>query len=151
MTTTDERSLGQLVASATEDLSALIRGEIALAKAELKMSASAAAKGAGMFAGAAFVAVLAIILASITIALAIEALGLPGWLAFLIVTVFYLVVAAVLALIGKKALGKVGPPKRTIASVSEAKQILSHSDGKNAPGSDLATSASSSMSARTDR
>lgn len=128
MTTTDERSLGRLVASATEDLAALIRGEIALAKAELKVSVGAAAKGAGMFAGAAFVAVLAVILLSITAALGIEALGLPGWLSFLIVAVFFLLVAAVLGLIGKKALGKVGPPKRTIASVSDAKEILSHPD-----------------------
>jgi hypothetical protein len=128
MTTTDERSVGQLVASATEDLSALIRSEVALAKAELKVSVGAAAKGAGLFAGAAFVAMLAIVLLSITLALGIAALGLPGWVAFLIVTVFYLLVAGVLALIGKKALSKVGPPKRTLASMSDAKEILSRSD-----------------------
>lgn len=123
-----EKSLGQLVAGATEDVSALIRGEIALAKSELKVSVSSAGIGAGLFAGAGFLAVLAIILLTITAALGLEEAGLPGWLSFLIVAVFLILVAAVLALIGKNAFKKVGPPRRTIASVQDAKEIISHGD-----------------------
>ena len=128
MPSTQDRSLGQLVAAATADISALIRGEIALAKSELKVSVSAGAIGLGLFAGAGFLALLAVILLTITLALGLEALGLPGWLSFLIVAVFLLVVGAVLAVLGRRSFKKVGPPRRTIASVQDAKEILQRND-----------------------
>jgi hypothetical protein len=133
MTTRDERTLGQLVATATEDLSNLIRGEIALAKSELKVSVSKIAQGAGLFAAAAFLALLAVILLTITAALGLEAAGLPGWLSFLIVAVAFLLVAAVLGYVGLRAFKKVGPPRRTIASVNEAKEMLTNRGGDDVP------------------
>ena len=45
------RSIGTLVSSITEDLSTLVRGEIALAKAEMAASAKSAARGAALLAG----------------------------------------------------------------------------------------------------
>jgi len=128
MPSTQEKSLGQLVAAATADISALIRGEIALAKSELKISVSAGAMGAGLFAGAAFLALLAVILLTITMALGLEELGVPGWLSFLIVAVFLLLVGLVLALLGRRSFRKVGPPRRTIASVQDVREILHRSD-----------------------
>jgi hypothetical protein len=128
MPSTQDRSLGQLVSAATADLSALIRGEIALAKSELKISVSAGATGLGLFAGAGFLALLAIILLTITMALGLVALGLPGWLSFLIVAVFLLLVGVVLALLGRRSFKKVGPPRRTIASVQDVTEILHRSD-----------------------
>ena len=53
-----ERTLGQLVASATQDISALVRSEIALAKAEIAVQAKKAGVGGGLLAGAAVVALL---------------------------------------------------------------------------------------------
>ena len=128
MPSTQEKSLGQLVAAATADISALVRGEIALAKSELKISASAGAIGLGLFAGAGFLVMLAVILLTITLALGLEALGLPGWLSFLIVAFFLILVGVVLALLGRRSFKKVGPPRRTIASVQDAKEILHRSD-----------------------
>lgn len=133
MTTRDERTLGQLVATATEDLSNLIRGEIALAKSELRVSLGKLAESAGLFAAAAFVALLAVILLTITAALGLEAAGLPGWLSFLIVAVAFLLIAAVLAFVGLRAFKKVGPPRRTIASVNEAKDMLTNRGGDDVP------------------
>ena len=43
----EKQSLGNLVSGVTEDLSSLIRGEIELAKTELRDSAQVASKGAG--------------------------------------------------------------------------------------------------------
>ena len=126
MSTRDERSLGQLVASATESLSDLIRGEIALAKSELRFSLNKAGQGIGLFAAAAFVVVLAVIILCITAALGLEALGLPAWLSFLIVAVFLLLVAAVLGFIGYREVKQVKAPERTIATVQEAKEVLTH-------------------------
>ena len=51
-----ERTIGQLVADATHDLEGIVRGEIALAKAEVTDGAKVLGKGAGLLAGAAFLA-----------------------------------------------------------------------------------------------
>ena len=53
-----ERTLGQLVADATADISTIVRSEIALAKAEITGEAKIAGKGAGLLGGAAFVGLL---------------------------------------------------------------------------------------------
>ena len=57
-TTGTERTIGQLVADATHDLEGIVRGEIALAKAEVTDGAKVLGKGAGLLAGAAFLALM---------------------------------------------------------------------------------------------
>ena len=117
--TTDDRSLGELVSTATRELSTLLHQEVALAKAEIKKEVTAAGKGAGMFGGAGLTGLFALIFLSIAAAYGIAALGLPlGW-GFFIVGALYLVVAAVLALSGKKKISQVGPPERTIETVKD--------------------------------
>ena len=113
-----ERSLGELVQLATKDLSLLVSQEIALAKAEIKREATAAGKGAGLFGGAGFTGLFALLFLSVALAFAI---GKPTTLGvgFLIVGLLYLVVAAVLALLGKKQVGRVGAPERTIATLKD--------------------------------
>jgi hypothetical protein len=114
-----EKSLGELVATATKDLSLLVSQEVALAKAELKKEVAHAGKGAGMLGGAGFMGLFALIFLSIALAYAISWFGIGlGW-GFFIVGMLYLVVAAVLALLGKKQISKVGPPEKTIATVKD--------------------------------
>ena len=114
-----EKSLGELVAAATKDLSLLVTQEVALAKAELKKEVAHAGKGAGMLGGAGFLGLFALIFLSIALAYAISWFGIGlGW-GFFIVGMLYLVVAAVLALLGKKQISKVGPPEKTIATVKD--------------------------------
>lgn len=114
-----DKSLGELVAVATRDLSTLVTTEIALAKAEIKREVTAAGKGAGLFGGAGFAGLFALIFLSIALAYGIAALGLAlGW-GFFIVGAVYLVIAAVLALTGKKKIGQVGTPEKTIESVKD--------------------------------
>lgn len=111
-----ERTLGQLVASATQDLSTLVRSEIALAKAEVSVQVKKAGVGGGLLAGAAVIGFYSVYFIFTTIAEGIQALGLPRWLSFLIVTVFMLLVAGVLALLGIKKMKTVKPtPEKTIA------------------------------------
>jgi Putative Actinobacterial Holin-X, holin superfamily III len=129
MTTTDERveepTIGRLVADASRDLSALIRGEIALAKSELKISVRAGGVGAGLLGAAAFLGLLAVILLSIAIAYFIDMIpGINTAVAFLIVFALYLLVAGILALIGVKKLKQVGPPERAIAQAQKSKEIF---------------------------
>ena len=119
-----EPSLGALVASATKDLSSLVRSEIELAKHELKDEAKHAIAGSGMFGAAAFLGLLATVLLTIAAAYGLTALGLhPAW-AFLIVAVVLLLVAGVLALIGKKQVSKISAPERTIRTTKESVATL---------------------------
>ncbi len=118
------RSLGHLVSDATRDLSALVKNEIALAKIELRDDAKAAAKGGAMFGAAAALGLLALILLSFAAVYGLVALGLAqGW-SFLIVAAVFLLVAGILALIGKKALTRIRPPERTITTTKETITVL---------------------------
>lgn len=127
-----EQSLGALFAEASRDLSTLVHDEIELAKAEVRRDVKNGVTGGAMFGAAGFVAVLAVILLSIAAAYGLVAAGLhPGW-AFLIVAAVYLVAAVVLALMGKRAVAKVGPPKRTIRTSKETAAFLKHPRSANA-------------------
>ncbi|HEU4946913.1 MAG TPA: phage holin family protein [Kribbella sp.] len=119
-----EPTVGQLVANASRDLSSLVRSEIELAKAELKSTAKAAGTGAGMFGAASFLVLLAIILLSIAAAYGLNALGLHPALSFLIVAAVYLLLAAMLVLIGKQQLGKAKGPQRAIETSKESVEAL---------------------------
>lgn len=116
--TDQDASLGDLVAAATQNLSTLMKQEVQLAKIEIKREVVAAGKGAGLLGGAGALGVLGGIFVSIALAYALNEV-LPTFLSFLLVGVVYLVVAGLLALIGKKSLSKVGPPEKTIATVKD--------------------------------
>ena len=123
MTETDEvrdRPTGELMRDLTEQTTALVRKEIALAKVELTEKGKKAGVGAGMFGAAALFGAGAF--AAIT-ACAILALAtfLDGWLAALIVAVVYVAIAGVLALRGKKQVKQATPPvpERAVDSTKE--------------------------------
>jgi hypothetical protein len=122
--TATERSLGELFASATRDLSALVRNEIELAKLELQLSMQRTAVGVAMFAAAAFLAVVAFILLSFAAVYGLNNLGLGLAWCFLIVTGVYLLIAAIMILVGRSQLKKVGPPQRAIDSTKDSIEAL---------------------------
>jgi TRAP-type C4-dicarboxylate transport system permease small subunit len=127
-----EASLGQLIASASRDFSALIRSEVELAKAEIRQEAQRAATGAAMFVAAGFFVLLAVVLLSIAAAYGLHALGVPlGW-AFLIVTGFYLLIALILVLVGRRLVRRIGPPARTIRTTKDNVALLKGSSGASA-------------------
>lgn len=117
-------STGQLVTSIKEDLSSLVRGEIELAKAELRESAARAGVGGALVGVAGYIAALATVLISVAAAFGLTALGLhPGW-AFLIVGVLYLLVAAGLLLIARNRFRGIKGPERAMRVAAEASQAL---------------------------
>ncbi|HEX6937282.1 MAG TPA: phage holin family protein [Actinomycetes bacterium] len=128
-----EETLGALIATASRDLSALVRSEIELAKAELRVDVKNGATGGAMFGAAAFLGVLVVILLSIAAAYGLVALGLHPGLAFLAVAVFYLLVAVVLVLVGKRTVSKVGPPERTIRTSKDTAAFLKSPRSGDAP------------------
>lgn len=110
----DSPSIGQLFSEVTNDLSTLMRQEVALAKAEATQSAKQASKGVGMFAGAGYTGHLTVLFLSFAAAWALGDWWEAPALGFLVIAVLWGIVAAVLALRGKKEMEAVkGMPKTT--------------------------------------
>ncbi|GHD49133.1 phage holin family protein [Mycetocola manganoxydans] len=115
-------SLGDLLGEVTRDISTLFRQEVELAKAELSQSAKKAGKGAGMFGGAGVAGFMALLFLSIALWWGLGLLIGNVWSA-IIVAVIYGIVAAVLAMRGKKEVEEItGAPKtaETLKKVPEA-------------------------------
>lgn len=104
----DDRSLGQIVGDIAADLSTLVKQELALAKTELKDEATKAGKGAGMLAGAGVAGHIALITLSVALGYLLSRV-MDLDIAFFLVTLLWLVIAAVLALMGKKELKNANP------------------------------------------
>jgi hypothetical protein len=119
-------TIGRLVHDATQDISALVQKEIQLAKSELKVSVRAGGTGIGLFAGAIFLVVLAVIMLSVAIAYFINwnGEGLDLHWAFLIVFAFYLLIAALLVFIGIRKVKQVRGPERAIEQGREIPRAL---------------------------
>ena len=117
-------TIGRLVTDASRDISSLIQKEIQLAKSELKISVRAGGVGVGLFAGAAFIAVLAIIMLSVSFAYFIHWAGLGLHWAFLIVFGVYLLIAALLGYLGYRKVKQVRGPERAIEQGREIPKAL---------------------------
>ena len=98
--TQNRPSIGELLSDVSQDISTLMRQEVELAKAEIKQSATRAGKGAGMFAGAGLAGHMVLLFLSISAWWAIGDKAGYGWSA-LIVAAIWLVIGAVLAVVGR--------------------------------------------------
>jgi Putative Actinobacterial Holin-X, holin superfamily III len=105
-----EMSTAELVQQASEQLSRLVRDEIALAKAELAEKGKRAGIGAALFGAAGTLGIYGLGAAIATSIIALD-LVVPLWVATLIVTVTLFGIAGVLALLGKKQLSRAVPPE----------------------------------------
>ena len=101
------------------DLSKLMRQELELAKAEMKVELSKAGKGAGLLGGAGYAGLLLGVFASITLMYLLN-LAMPLWVAALIVTALWAAVAFVLYTKGREQIKTVNPtPTQTLNSLKE--------------------------------
>jgi uncharacterized membrane protein YqjE len=105
-----DQSTAELVQRASEQLSKLVRDEIALAKAELAERGKHAGIGIGLFGAAGVLAVFGIGVLITTLIVVFD-LFLPLWLAALIVAVALFLIAGILALFGKNQVTKAVPPE----------------------------------------
>ncbi len=119
----EHTSLGDLLGDVSRDVSTLMRQEVALAKAEIKESATLAGKGAGMLAGAGVAGHFVLLFLSVAVWWAIGSLTGLGWAA-LIVAVIWAIIAAILAVVGKKNLKSVKGAPQTAETVKEIPQTL---------------------------
>jgi preprotein translocase subunit Sss1 len=132
----EKSDIADLIASIQSDVKAIVRGEIELAKAELIPQAKRAGIGAGLFGAVGYLGLSAMAVLFSTIGFA-WAIGFQAWFhldllpalfwGFLTDTVTILLLAGVLALIGKAQL-TFSEPKATItqaeASVTAVKDAV---------------------------
>jgi uncharacterized membrane protein YqjE len=120
-----DRGTGELVKQLSNQVSALVRQEVELAKAEAAEKGKKAGLGAGMFGGAGVAGLL--MLGSLTAFLILVlALAIPAWASALLVTVLWAAVAGVLALQGRNKLREIGKPvpEKTVETLKEDVQWL---------------------------
>ncbi|WP_181806406.1 phage holin family protein [Streptomyces shenzhenensis] len=123
-----ERSIGQLFASATAEMSALVHDEIALAKAQLKQDVKRGATSGGAFSAAGVLLLFSLPMLNFALAY-----GIRTWsqwnlaVCFLLSFAANVLVAVALALVGvvfaKKAKKGQGPQK-VAASMKETAHVL---------------------------
>ena len=105
----DAASTSELVRRAAEQISTLVRDELALAKVELVEKGKRAGLGGGLFGTAAVLAWFAVGLL-LTLLVVVLDLAWPLWLAVLVVLVVVLAAAGVAALLGRQQLQRAVPP-----------------------------------------
>ncbi|MFF8284143.1 phage holin family protein [Streptomyces albus] len=125
----DGRSLGQLVAAATAEMSALVHDEIALAKAELRQDVKRGVMGSGAALIAGVFLLFALPVLSFAAAYGIHNLGLGLAWSFLIVGGAFIVLALILLLAALAKFKKVAKSKsaqKSMASARQSASVLSH-------------------------
>ena len=123
-----DQSLGDLVALAAKDISQLIRGEISLAKIELRGDLKRVAVAVVLLAMSAFVACLMLVLLCFAFAYGLMTLGIWSWASFLIVAGVCLLLIGLAALVAILRVRGVTGLRTTRASVQETITVLRSSD-----------------------
>jgi hypothetical protein len=127
----ETRSIGEILGHVTQDVSTLMRQEVALAKAEVSQSAKNAGKGAGMLVGAALGGFFLLLFLSTAAMWGLgHLLDSDGWAA-LIVAVVWGIIAAILGVVGKKELQKVRGIPDTTDTVGKIPNALKGQEEKN--------------------
>ncbi|MFC6010140.1 phage holin family protein [Nocardia lasii] len=129
-------SIGSLVRDATEQMSTLVRAEVALAKAEVTGEIKKGLTGSVFF----ILALVVLLFSSFFFFFFVAELldtWLWRWAAFLIVFLLMVVATVVLALLGWLKVRKVRAPEKTIDSLKQSAEVLpaafAHRDGTDAP------------------
>ena len=121
-----DEGIGSLISGLIGDLQELVRGEVRLARAELREDALALGRGAGMLAAGAFVGLTGFIFLMLAVTYLLNK-AFQMWVAAGIVAVALLVLAAILALVGKSRLSAANlKPEQTIASLKEDREWAKH-------------------------
>ena len=115
-----ERPVGELLKQHGDQTSTLVRQEIDLARAELSQKGKEAGKGAGLFAGAAVIGLLAAGALTAFLIMLLDG-ALANWLSALIVGVVFAGIAGALAAAGRNRIKRATPPvpEQTVETVKE--------------------------------
>lgn len=120
----DPRPTGTLLSDAVNQLTRLVRGEVALAKAEVTQNIKNAALGVGLLVGAVVLVLVGLFILAEALVVALGELIGDGWAA-LIVGILILAVAGILAMRGLNSLKPENiAPSRTVANVQADAQTI---------------------------
>jgi hypothetical protein len=115
----DERPLSELLSDLTSQVGQLVRKEVELASAEIKVEVKRASKAGGALGAAGLAGYFALLLLSFALAWGLTEL-VPTWIAFTIVAVLWGAAAAVLFTTGKERLDKLNlKPEQTVETLKE--------------------------------
>jgi uncharacterized membrane protein YqjE len=115
-------SIGSLLSGLLQDLQELVRGEITLARAEVREDVASASKGAATLAGSALIGVTGFIFAMLAVTYLLNQ-EMRMWIAAGIVGLSLLAIAGILFLIGKRKLSATNlKPDQTIDSLKEDRE-----------------------------
>lgn len=120
-----DQSIGSLVKEATEQVSTLLRAEVELARAEVTAEVKKGLQGSVFFIVALVVLLFSLFFFFFAVG-EILAIWLPRWAAFSIVFGIMIITAALAGLLGYLRVRKIRKPERTIESLKESAQVLSH-------------------------
>lgn len=147
----EERDTKEIVQSITDDIKIIVQGQIELARAEIMPSVKHGGVGAGIFGGAGYFALNGLSLLFIAGALGIAVLIKHWWaLGFAIMGVVLLLIAGLLALIGRGQLAKAKANKPT-APTAEVKAALEEVKGAIKRGNEAAKGPLALSRSSTDR
>ena len=119
-----EPSVIALVRDAVRDFSVIVKGEIALASAELKRQAAAGAAGGMLLAIVVSLLSVAGLFASFALAYGLNAAGIWLWASFLIVAGLYLLFSIILVFIAVIAFRKIKGPQNASRIAAQTKAYL---------------------------
>ena len=129
-----EPSLGELVKEATTQVSALVRAEVELARAEITSDVKKSLTGSVFFVAALVVLFYSTFFFFFFVAALLD-VWLKAWAAYLIVFALMSGVALALAIVGFLKVRRIRGPRQTIASVRETRAaLLPDRDGPGHPG-----------------
>ncbi|RKT05447.1 putative superfamily III holin-X [Streptomyces sp. 3211.6] len=141
-----ERTLGQLVAAATAEMSALVHDEIALAKVEIKQDVKRAGIGSGAAIAAGVLVLFSLPVLSFAAAYGIHNLGLGLAWSFLIVGGAFWLLAGLVGLLAVAKFKKIKPPVKTMDSVKQTAAVVGTVKPHPRPVSDQAVGVARSSS-----
>ncbi|MBJ7399966.1 phage holin family protein [Mycolicibacterium sp.] len=134
----ENASIGELVKDATAQVSALVRAEVELARAEITRDVKKGLTGSVFFIIALVVLLYSTFFMFFFLAELLDT-WLWRWAAFLIVFILMLVVTGVFALLGYLKVRRIRGPQQTIESVRETTAALSPSNFKQTGASPVST------------
>lgn len=118
MSDQEKSSLGEMIESITSDFTALIRGHIDLAKAELLESFRNGLQSSALFLVTFGLANFAATLLLVSAGFGLVAAGLPAWAAFLILGLVVLLGAGFCLWLAGRRFKQIRGPVKTIASIN---------------------------------
>jgi uncharacterized membrane protein YqjE len=122
---TYDNSIADTLKSVIQDAQDLVRGELALAKAELREEVARVRKGAIMGAAAAIAGLIGLVFLLTAAAWAIAAgFGWPAWAGFAIVAGVVIVAAVVLAFMTRRLFAGARPMPQTVETMKENMQWM---------------------------